>query len=61
MIHFKRYTVPFSGTVTGFGYDCRNDNVKNVEDSDNGLWNKVSHHINWIRQTAEEMGEELCS
>ena len=51
----------FSGTVTGYGYDCRKDSVKKIEGSDNGLWNKVSYHVTWIRQTAEEMGERLCS
>jgi len=49
------------GTVFGFGYNCKKDTVAEVEGSTNGLWNKVSFHVSWIREIAEEMGEELCS
>jgi len=48
------------GTVHGGGYDCRYDTVSNFEGSDNGLWNKVSAHMEWIKDTMEELGETIC-
>jgi len=48
------------GTVNGAGYDCRKDVRHEIEGSDNGVWNKVSYHVDWIKQTAQELGETLC-
>ena len=48
------------GTVHGGGYDCRNDRVTKFEGSDNGLWNKVSAHMEWIKDTMEGLGETIC-
>jgi len=48
------------GTVQGGGYDCRYDTVATFEGSDNGVWNKVSAHMEWIRDTMEGLGEKIC-
>ena len=48
------------GTVQGGGYDCRHDTVAVFEGSDNGVWNKVSAHMEWILDTMEELGEKTC-
>lgn len=49
------------GTVYGGGYNCRTDTAKVFEGVSEGLWNKVSYHVPWIRQTAASLGEDLCS
>ena len=38
------------GTVQGTGYDCQTDTANLYEDSDNGMWNKVSHWVDWIKE-----------
>ena len=52
------------GTVQGSGYDCRKEkgdgDINRVEGSTNGVWNKVSEHVAWIRKTAEDLGEIFC-
>ena len=52
------------GTVQGSGYDCRKEkgdgDINRVEGSTNGVWNKVSEHVAWIRKTAENLGEIFC-
>jgi len=48
------------GTVQGGGYDCRQDSVGWFEGSDNGVWNKVSAHMQWIQGTMERLGERVC-
>ena len=48
------------GTVSGSGYDCKHDTVSTVEESTNGLWNKVASHTSWIEKTMEKLGEKLC-
>ena len=48
------------GTVQGGGYDCRTDKVNIFEGSENGLWNKVSAHMEWIQETMERLGENVC-
>jgi len=48
------------GTVQGHGYDCRTDQVNLFEGSDNGLWNKVSAHMDWIQDTMQRFGENVC-
>ena len=49
------------GTVNGGGYDCRTDRKAEIDGSDNGVWNKVSYHVDWIKKTAQELGEILCN
>ena len=49
------------GTVNGGGYDCRTDRKIEIDGSDNGVWNKVSYHVDWIKKTAQELGETLCN
>ena len=51
----SNYTI--IGTVMGEGYDCINDVKTESEGSTNGLWNKVSAWVDWIRKEMEEMGE----
>ena len=48
------------GTVKGHGYDCRDDNVTKFEGSTNGVWNKVSAHMEWIQDTMDKLGEKGC-
>ena len=48
------------GTVNGGGYDCRTDLVDTFEESTNGVWNKVSAHMDWIKKTMDELGETSC-
>ena len=48
------------GTVNGNGYDFRTNQVHKFEGSTNGLWNKVSFHMEWIQDTMEDMGETVC-
>ena len=48
------------GTVQGMGYSCRHDRVDKFEDSDNGLWNKVSAWVDWIKAEMKELGEKGC-
>ena len=43
----------------GGGYGCGNDIVSLLENSSNGLWNKVSYHVPWIKEIATSMGEHL--
>jgi len=48
------------GTVQGEGYNCRTGGVGSFEGSDNGVWNKVSAHMEWIKDTMEGLGEKIC-
>ena len=48
------------GTVQGSGYNCKTDQYIKIEGSSNGLWNKVSNWVNWIREVMEDMGEPVC-
>ena len=48
------------GTVQGHGYDCIEDDVNTFEGSTNGVWNKVTAHMEWIQNTMEELGEKVC-
>ena len=48
------------GTVNGGGYDCKKDKSNSFEGSYNGIWNKVSHHVEWIKTTALELGDSFC-
>jgi len=48
------------GTVQGGGYDCRTDAISEFEGSDNGVWNKVSAHMEWIQQTMGRLGQRVC-
>ena len=62
LMYLNRTTQKFVliGTVFGGGYDCKKDVVNAWEGSRNGLWNKVSAHMNWIKRTMHELGEEIC-
>ena len=48
------------GTVQGGGYDCRTGQVSTFEGSRNGVWNKVSAHMDWIEITMDKLGETIC-
>ena len=54
----RRYVL--IGTLKGQGYSCKYDTVDTFEGSTNGLWNKVSSHMEWIQDTMEELGEKVC-
>ena len=49
-----------AGTVQGHGYDCVQDAVHEVEHSEDGIWNKVSSHVDWIVNVIRKYEEELC-
>ena len=53
-------TFTIIGTVNGNGYDCRTDEVYWFEGSNNGLWNKVSAHMDWIQKTMEKWEQQVC-
>ena len=61
-MYFNDTTSTYSiiGTVNGNGYDCRTDTVTTFEGSDNGLWNNVSAHMDWIQETMEKLGQKVC-
>ena len=61
-MHFNKASKAFTiiGTVHGGGYDCRTNHVTHFEGSDNGVWNKVSAHMGWIKKTVKELGEKAC-
>ena len=48
------------GTVQGSGYDCRSGETTEVEGSNNGMWNKVSNHVDFVKKVMREMGETPC-
>ena len=56
LMHFNNITGRWSliGTVQGSGYNCKTGSVGSFEGSDNGLWNKVSFHIDWIKKMMKE-------
>jgi len=54
----KRWTL--IGTVKGGGYDCRWDIIHTLEGSNNGQWNKVNSHSEWLKRTMEELDEPIC-
>jgi len=54
----KRWTL--IGTVMGGGYDCKRDTTHTLEGSNNGQWNKVSSHSEWLKRTMEELNEPIC-
>ena len=61
-MYFHRPTSRFVliGTVQGNGFDCVDGTVTEFEGSPNGVWNKVSAHMEWIRKTMEDLGETGC-
>ena len=36
------------------------DQIPSNEGVDNGVWNKVSAHMEWIKHTMEGLGEKIC-
>ena len=54
----SRYTL--IGTVNGQGYDCRTDTRTFFEERDDGMWNKVSEHMEWIEKTMREFEQPIC-
>ena len=48
------------GTQVGMGYDCLMDKIDLFDDSDNGMWNKISDHVNFIHKVVRDYGEKIC-
>ena len=48
------------GTVNGFGYDCGTHRVHMFEDQTDGIWNKVSAHMDWIEDNMKQFGQQIC-
>ena len=48
------------GTLFAGVYTCMSDQIPPNEGVDNGVWNKVSAHMEWIKHTMEGLGEKIC-
>ena len=48
------------GTVNGNGYDCRTGEVREFEGQRDGIWNKVSAHMEWIEENMRQLGQQIC-
>ena len=57
----KKSSYVLIGTVKGGGYDCTDDRTYRWENSTNGVWNKVSYWVDWIKKLITEMGETTCA
>jgi len=44
------------GTVQGTGFNCKTGEYNQFEGSDNGVWNKVSAHSDWIKKAMKDNG-----
>ena len=49
------------GTVIGGGYNCAQNETKWFEGSSNGIWNKVSAWMGWIKKQMRELDDDHCS
>jgi len=48
------------GTVSGYGYKCKTNSVMMFEGSTDGIWNKVSEHVEWIEENIKQLNETIC-
>ena len=48
------------GTLVGYAYNCSGDNVKTFEGSTDGIWNKVSNWVTFIKGQMAKLGEKTC-
>ena len=48
------------GTLAGGGYSCVRNKVHFFEGSQNGIWNKISSSIGWIKAEINRYQEEQC-
>jgi len=48
------------GTVYGKGYNCETGRPGLFERQTDGIWNKVSAHMEWIKKKMEGLGERVC-
>ena len=48
------------GTLLGMGYDCWEDTLISFEGSDDGIWNKITSHVEWIHKKIAQEGEKVC-
>ena len=48
------------GTVFGQGFNCKTDFVGTFEGQKDGIWNKVSAHMEWIEDNMKQMGQKIC-
>ena len=49
-----------AATLLGMGFDCGMDKLKQFEDSDNGIWNKVNVHYDFITKTMKKYDQMIC-
>ena len=48
------------GSLAGGGYSCVRNKVHFFEGSQNGIWNKISNWIGWIKVEMNRYQEEQC-
>ena len=48
------------GTLLGYGYRCGEDKVDIFEGSNDGIWNKVSNWVPFIKREMRKQGEKPC-
>merc|ERR1712142_112402 len=48
------------GTVFGQGFNCKTGGVGRFEGTTDGIWNKVSAHMQWIERNMNQLGELVC-
>jgi len=60
LMHFDGQQWILIGTLMGMGFDCWSDKIKLFEGSDNGIWNKISAHVEFIHKTMRDLNEKTC-
>ena len=48
------------GTVQGGGYDCRDGTLSNWQGQTDGIWNKVTEHMEWREENMRKLEETIC-
>ena len=48
------------GTLFAVAHECMMDDIPTAKGLDNGVWNTVSGHMEWIQHTMEGLGEKIC-
>ena len=49
-----------AATLLGMGFDCWMDSLKQFEETNHGIWNKVSVHSEYIKNTMKKYKQKIC-